>query len=119
MKFLVLNLFVMIAASISWAGNERGGGNAVVCFDNPAIPIAIRSGTGEILDDYIPHVASVETFDLYEARQCRGLDCSETPKIIPVNEGESPFEYTERIAKRFDGAISEIARFLRDGMKKF
>ncbi len=122
-KLYAKNITMMLLASLfplsSMAGFGAHGGNSVVCFDDPSIPKAIRAGTGEILDQYIPHVTSVETFDLYEARKCQGLGCSVTPQLISVNNGEAPFEYVERIATRFDGALAVAAEIIRNSAKRF
>lgn len=88
-----------------YAGPGRsGGGNAIVCFNTPDIPAAIRDKSspryGEILEHEIAQVTSVETLDLNIART-KKLDGSDYALIEPLT-GEKPRAYVERVAKRFE-----------------
>ena len=106
------------------SGGEAGGGeNAVVCFDDVAIPIAIRDQNsvrfGQILDEEIKsHLVSVEAYDLFEAKMARGMS-GIVPQIIDVAPSESARDYVERIVKRFENYIPNIADAIRTGASAF
>lgn len=131
-------LSVLIALPAFASGGEGGssgvggGGNAVVCFDDARIPLWIRngkpleelsgkadqgSGVGELLDEYIPHITSIETYDLYTARLPRGVS-RVVPQIVPLFKNESPSDYVQKIISRVE-SLPQIARILRDSMKRF
>jgi hypothetical protein len=118
-----LYLLVLIGAPMAWAGpGASGGGNAVVCFDDPGIPAAIRnpnSGrSGQILDDEVKnHITSVEAFDLYEARMVRGLTSASEPKLIPIEANDTPRDYAEKLAKRFELYIPSLSDTIRSGTR--
>ena len=93
-----------IKSMASWSS---GGGNAVVCFDDNAIPREIRrkdaNGNiidGSLLDKYIPHVTSVEILDLYEARLRKGFNKKDSKKLIEPHADEDIRDYAKRIIAR-------------------
>jgi len=120
---ILLALLNSLQANAAGEDGTRGGENAVVCFNNPAIPLAIRDVSspryGQILDEEVKNnVVSVESYDLFEARMPRGLDHVE-PKIIAFAEGENIRSYVERIAKRFSAFIPVISASIRRGSDTF
>ena len=121
---MALSLSSRVFADADSSGGEAGGGeNAVVCFDDTAIPAAIRDhGSvrfGEILDDEIKtHVTSIEAYDLFEARMPRGIS-GIVPQILDIETGESVRDYSERIAKRYENYIPDLARTIRYGSSAF
>ncbi len=116
----ILTLITLLAAALSSTAQAgpgaSGGGNAMVCFDDPSIPTRIRAeklnGNGYIGDQDISHITKVEILDLYEARQPVG-SIGSTPsskKLIEAKPGESVDQYTARLLSRF----SELAPGLID-----
>lgn len=99
----------LLLALPSWAsgtgGESSGGGNAVVCFDDPSIPTTILNakGTteGQILDSHLSHITLVEALDLHEAKYRKGLDGSIVHDVVPIHVGETPQQYATRIEKRY------------------
>lgn len=124
-RFLLVCISQILFLSFADAGPlTSGGGNAVVCFDSPTIPNAIRDPQstrfGKILDDEVKnHITSIEAYDLYEARMERGLDRGQRPEVIGISESESLRDYSEKIAKRFELFFPEISRTIRFGNKAF
>lgn len=117
-----LVLFAPSAFSEAEQGT-RGGENAVVCFNNEAIPMEFRDRTspryGLILDDEVKNnVVSVEAYDLYEARAPKGLNG--TPQeVIQTLPGEPVRGYAERIARRFERYVPAVAYDIREGAAAF
>ena len=120
--------FMTVSISSAFAGpgssDGNGGGNVVICFTDPAIPVAIRDRNspyyGDLLDQYLEgdKVSSIEVFDLYEARLPRGIN-ARRPEIGEIRPDESAKEYIDRVAKRFDDSVPRISQIIRDGMKEF
>jgi hypothetical protein len=132
MKTKMTKVGLIIAATVAqsmpaWAGFGAHGGNGIVCFNDPAIPTAIRREAGAysplepviIPDQYISQITSIEVVDLNMARRARGPIGEIKPEIILPNAGETPSEYVERIAQRFDQSVPLISEIIRSGVKSF
>lgn len=106
-------------------GTSGGGGNALICFNDPQIPLKIRArdASGAIIDgsiknEYIGSVNKVEILDLWEAKLPRGLDQSQMPALVEPRAKESVEQYTERIISRLDDIYPELAANLRAVQKQ-
>jgi len=90
-------------------GTDGGGGNAIVCFNNPSITKKIYSHDnphrGTITEDMLQAITSVETYDLAYAK-LPSLD--RQPKIVPIEPNEAFDDYARRIAKRAAISAPEI-----------
>jgi hypothetical protein len=117
-----------LLAALAQAGKEAGGGNAVVCFSDPTIPILIREKyNNAIPDQYLcddkptckDKVTLIETLDLYLAKKQKGLLKPVGPVIIEPLPNETPYDFVERIAARFDKTASGLADMIRKGATRF
>lgn len=117
----IIFMFLVVGNSLGSVGT-RGGGNAVVCFSDPEIPSRIRDYNsptyGQILNDYIDKISSVEILDLYEAKLRRGFN-SYTPKIIPSNPNKSVHEYIAKIQKRLNYSLVSFNEAIQRSLEKF
>ena len=111
MKRQILSIVGIMACSLAATANSgtRGGGNAIVCFDNQNIPKEIRAKDafgnildGSIKDEYIPHITKVEMLDLYQAQVKKGLNGQKSQLIEPL-ANESFEQYARRILSRVKG----------------
>ena len=122
-KSLVCVGFIFGSVSC-WAGpGSTGGGNAVVCFNDNAIPSAIRDPKNAnyqvLTDDMISNVTSVQVLDLYEALKPRGLDGSLIPDVYPIGADETPVQYVWRLAQRFNPSAPAISWMLSNSLEAF
>lgn len=100
-------------SSAKEGGDSSGGGLSVVCFDNPAVPEALRKGDGMLTDALLPHIISVTHFDLYEAMLLRGgIEPSFSKKVIEIGDHESAEQYAQRILKRLKYSAPELYRMI-------
>jgi hypothetical protein len=107
---MVLLLIGLTITPPALAGPESsGGGNAVACFESPAIVEDIRRNPDRILpDEHVARITKVEVLDLHEA---------DPAKILPLGEGEKPAEYVARVRARFEQALPDVYHLIGDGMK--
>lgn len=107
-SILTLGLMLTTSIAVFAGGSDRGGGNALVCFKSPSSSADILNPAnplrGYILDKHLADIKSVTSYDL------AGM----AAKPFPAIPGESHAEYIERLAKRFDVFLPELAQFLRD-----
>lgn len=112
-----LALLVCLTSGAEFAraagADSSGGGLGVVCFDNPAILETLRQGDGLLTDELLPHITSIENFDLYEANLVRGINMDLKQKVVPLKDNETADEYVERILKRMDFSVPALARLVR------
>jgi hypothetical protein len=106
-------LLAPVPALAKDGADSSGGGLTVACFDDPSIPEALRKGDGLLSDSLFPHLKSLQNFDLYEATLSRGLLHKHRQTVIAIKDGEKGEEYAERILKRLDHAVPELARMFR------
>ena len=99
-------------------GWSSGGGNGVVCFTQSSSASRTQRAGGLIQNNDLSKVASIETYDLFEARSPRGMDAIE-PTLIDIEAGESSRSYVERIARRLDHTVPDLARIIRQGLERF
>lgn len=93
-----------------------------MCFNNPAIPEAIRTKyNNEVPDIYINNgsITSIETLDLYLARKKRGLTNPIVPTLIDVVPNENMADFIERVASRYDQSAPLLSELIRNGAKRF
>jgi len=122
MKFLgaLALIFFAVIANQGFAGTEGGGGgNAVVCFQkgNSELVEKIKEREGKIPDEVLAKIESIETLDLYQARQPRGLP-SVTPSLVPLLPNETENQYINRILARFDRTVPTISDLIRVSRKE-
>lgn len=105
---------------MAWANGpgSTGGGNAIVCFDDPKIAENIRNPAnpahGKVLDEQLSHIASIEMYDLHDAEN------GTTPEgkrfqAIEVEKDESREHYIHRLRDRMYFFIPEIGNKLWTG----
>lgn len=119
-KFSMLSLAVLLTIPLcAQAGTETsGGGNAVVCFDDPKIVSQIKGNKTEggfhIEDDYISHITSVELLDIHKARLLHLNQNGEVvkPKLIESKLNETQAQYAARIIKRIESLVPEFSAYL-------
>ncbi len=108
MKYTIFCLIVSLTQFAGAAGNEGGGGgNGLVCFNDPAIAARIRQRNSEdkiingaIQNADIKSITSIEILDLVEARHPRGITNREVPELILPKENESNHHYVQRVINR-------------------
>ena len=99
-------------------GWASGGGNAVVCFLRAHAEQAVarvKDNKGQIPDDLIPSIVSIEMYDNFEARLPRGLQ-QEIPEIIEIKEGQPIKEWVLSLAQRFHRYVPAIGQNIYAGM---
>jgi hypothetical protein len=116
-----VSAFILTSALTSRAyagGWGSGGGNARVCFKTPDSAQKVIDQKGEITDDLLDQITSIETLDLYEAELPRGLSGKKIP-IAQMREGESYLDYFDRIVARAVSTVPELGRAIRDNRALF
>lgn len=108
----LLTLLLSLTASTAFAGtSDRGGGNALVCFDSPSVPKAIRTkgspNFGVITKAALSRITKIEMLDIYQAQLARG----ERPNPFGDNKvgGAKPGEKPEAMADRILDRIANYA----------
>jgi hypothetical protein len=107
--------------------DSSGGGNAIVCFDHPAIASRLRheklEGSGFIADSDISHITSVELLDVHKAKipsiPMGGEMVPVTPRVIEARPGETPTQYSARLKRRFENYFPGIIHLLSEGQSFF
>ncbi len=107
---LFFSLIMSITQAFAGTISGGGGGNAVVCFDDPAMPARVRGeAQGLLLDEFMPHVTSVEMFDLFEARLERGIDGNEfVPEVERLSAGETFVNYLLRVENMLRYSVPDL-----------
>jgi hypothetical protein len=101
MKTLLAPLvFLSVVSAHATDAGTRGGGNAVICFNDPAIPVVIRKDKGDIKNEYISKITSIEMLDLYEVKLAQGMDSTTTVEIKDVLANEGLSQFTKRMLGR-------------------
>jgi len=101
------------------AGTDvSGGGNALVCFESPAIPAQIHANGGNLLDEHVDQLISIETYDLIDAASRRGID-EDAVAVFAMRDGEKMSEFLERLAQVYGGVSPRFSAIIRDGMQTF
>lgn len=119
-----MNIFVFIMASLlfegaSFAGGmDSGGGQGFVCFDSKEVALSVMSNKGNIADEYIGNITSLETLDLFESKMKRGSTLS-TPMLISIGENENFEDYLERIIDRIEKNIPVLGQKIREAKLNF
>lgn len=111
MKFLIFPL-VALSFSSAFAASDagtRGGGNALICFNDPAIPAGIRKDNGDIKDAHIPSINSIQMLDLYEMSLQQGMEDVEPVQFMPILKGEGIAAFAERMLSRIADFTPVIA----------
>ena len=114
---LTLALGLRVDSVQAAGGVSGGGGNAVVCFGrHTEIPRNIRDPHhphfGELLDEYIPKITSIETYDLQQARAPQGWD-SKPRTVLDIFQDESAEHYLERLADTYDWTVPAVGDLIR------
>lgn len=124
--FFAMVLGLTTGSLTAFAGpGASGGGNALVCFDDPAIPIAIHAAKlkddGTIKDEYLPRITSVEMLDLFQARLSAHPEESGSALIAvePTKPGLSytnkPVSDAEGILRRLEDVAPSVRASIRQG----
>lgn len=114
-------VFLLALAPLSaQAGGQSsgGGGNAVVCFKDAAVAARVRAADGMVQDANLDQITSIEMLDLREAKGLRQLDATPA-EMIPLEAGEKPDEYVERIKNRMMRYVPELSTLIQDGQNQF
>ena len=98
--------FILIAALSFCTSHSVWAGNGIVCFADPAIPLAIRAENSELSSRYISKIQSIELLDIYEAKQ--------KWKLTETLPNETASQYLERILARTDLAVPDLAKHIRE-----
>jgi hypothetical protein len=98
-------LLLALLGSTAYAGmreaGTRGGGNAVICFNDPTIPKEIRaSKDGELQDAHIPKITSIQMLDIYELTLATGLGTPAKVDLQEILPGESIADFSKRLLFR-------------------
>lgn len=127
MKYALLFLTATILsahANISKLYGEwgSGGGNSLVCFTDRFVEYRgnqvdiiqnIKENNNVLEDDHLPFISSIEFFDLYEAKKPRGFD-SVKPEILGIEDGESYYDYFDRLGERFDKSVYRLTDIVKE-----
>lgn len=116
LKFLYVTFVLCLLTPLSFASEgagSSGGGNAVVCFDSVELAAQVLERKGEITDADLPHITSIVSYDLYEAREVRHYN------VIALKEGETDIEYVNRILARFEKIYLSLANALKASQAAF
>ncbi len=95
-----------------------GGGNGVVCFDSTSIVDQIHANGGYIDNAMLPNIVSIESYDLFEARQPRGMAGELVPQIIEPAEGERFLVYISRVMSRVNWTIPRLVGHANDALRR-
>jgi hypothetical protein len=102
MKTLILALSLLSLNALA-GGSDRGGGNAIVCFDSASIPKAIRTkgspDFGVITSKALGRITNIEMLDLYQAKLPK-RDSLYPARIAKPEPGETPEAMAERLLDR-------------------
>ncbi len=136
--------FLLLLANLALAGQGGGnGGNALVCFDDPAIPAEIletalvteedMNQDGEVIrtrkkedidkrripNKYLKNITSIEMLDLIEAknRQYQIGNSAGYDELILPTDNEKPYDYVIRIAKRFEKTLPRLSEYIMRSLK--
>lgn len=119
-----IKLFTFIIASLlfegaSFAGGmDSGGGQGFVCFDSKEVAQAVMSNKGNIANEYIENITSLETLDLFEAKMKRGSSLS-VPSLMAIGESEGSESYLNRIIERIEKNIPVLGQKIRAAEHNF
>jgi hypothetical protein len=109
---LWLASLAIISALPAWGkdgADSSGGGNALVCFDDASIPALIRKDGGNLSNRFIPHVVSVETYDLYAARKAYG-----EANLLPIEDDEELLQYVKEVSDQIKVLVPQLAWMIED-----
>ncbi|MGE3608458.1 MAG: hypothetical protein AB7I27_02630 [Bacteriovoracaceae bacterium] len=124
MNNIITLMFIMLSFP-TYAIQERGGGNAMVCFKNEKILEDVKQNIikneGRISDFYIneEYIESVEMLDIVEAKNTFASWNKEPQNdfVLP-RESESAEQFHERIADRFKTLVPQIYLYINDASSK-
>lgn len=112
--FTCLILFTVNA----YAGQDRGGQNALVCFDSKEVENRVTKDDRGILKNWaLPHIKSIQTYDLAYALRPRGFDNPKPQEILNIKSDETPSQYIERIKGRWRPIFPYISEVIESGQK--
>ena len=114
----VVHMVIVIGsnAQARAGGVSDGGGNAMVCFDNVAAADSVRKNK-VLFNERLSEVTSIETYDLFEARQPQTANGNPTP-VMPLRNSEKYEDYTAAVAERFKKTFPTASQFVNEGAKK-
>ncbi len=109
----LLIAFLLTGTALADGGSSRlgGGGNAVVCLDDPNIVATIANtsqDSRQIPASAIPHIRSLKMLDLLEAE----FDTSLAPEFLETLEGESPQAFAQRAIDRLGDSFPALRQNL-------
>lgn len=104
----VVNSILLSSFALASGGDSSGGGNALVCFDDESVPFEIRKNGGNLSSKFIPHIVSVETYDLYAAKKAYGEENLQ-PFDIVNGFGTTPIKYATFIYKRLQSLVPKMS----------
>ena len=118
--FILIGLIMLTPLAQARDGGESsGGGNAVICFDHPAITDRVKANGGVVQDAELEHITFIEMVDVYQARKPRGFP-PRAPEMVPISEDEriddaqAISEFFQRIEKRMEFVSNEQLVKMRD-----
>lgn len=119
MKTLTLILSLLSLPALAGT-SDRGGGNALVCFDSPAIPKAIRTkgnpDYGVITKDSLKRITKIEMLDIYQAQLPRGNRPSPfDDKVGNPKPGETPEQMADRLLDRIGNYAPGVHKKILEG----
>jgi hypothetical protein len=120
MKFkLFAALLALVIAVPALAEKDRGGGNALVCFNTKKVFNQVKEKHGTILtDEQVNDIRFIEVLDLLEAKAVMNLSVNATG-VVGLLENETPEAYVERILQRFDTILPLMTQAIREARGHF
>ncbi len=111
--YLLLGVFAVQAH----AGQDRGGGNAVVCFSDQSIPKNIaRENNRPILDSELSKITSIELLDVYQERLKTDIE-GNVNRLLEPKASETPREFANRLIHRIEHVSVNYYDELSDTME--
>lgn len=110
---ITLSLALLSTLAAHAGGSDRGGGNAVVCFNmsihaadilNPSNPLR-----GFVLEKHLDKIESITTYDLVGLKG----------PVTQTFKGESPQAYTKKIANRYRQWFPGLAKWIEENSMMF
>ena len=120
MKIFILLFLTYSISSLAFAegGMASGGGKGIVCFENIETTQAVRQEAGQIFDEQLSLITSIETLDYKYSQLASGLGVHKNT-IVPLNLGENFNLYLDKILNRVKLTIPDLYEHIIEVQNEF
>ncbi len=116
----LFSLFILLLVpATSFAGQEKGGGSGVACFETTEEATLVRQRKGKILDEELPRLVSLETTDLYEAKAAGSWAGGSSFVFDKRRSGESQDQWLKRQIFKIGVVFPDYGRHVGEVNKKY